>query len=248
MTVPVTRTNYTPEELRDLAKRCSNGAQARRAITLIMEGHSRQDAAKTQNMDRQTLHDWVHRYNEFGPEGLNNRPKSGRKVFLDKGQLKVISDWLEKGPDPETDGLVRWCVQDVKNKIQTNFSVNYSMEGGCRPRIVNSENLQSVDFQRLFKSGPRRFKAEIGNFVTKRRSGRGFWPASCVWGCPGRQDAAERWLKCGTLDVCDASEIFTNIELHPGRNPSTDAEAGLLSRFAASTSSQGEAQGSREIS
>ena len=91
-----------------------------------MEGHSRQDAAKAQNMDRQTLRDWVHRYNEFG--GLNDRPKSGRKVF--EGQLKVISDWLEKGP--ETDGLVRWRVQDIKNKIQTNFGVKYSMEGTRR--------------------------------------------------------------------------------------------------------------------
>ena len=130
MTVPVTRTNYTPEELRDLAKRCGNGAQARRLRALILEGHSRQDAAKAQNMDRQTLRDWVHRYNEFGPEGLNDRPKSGRKVFLDEGQLKAISDWLEKGP--ETDGLVRWRVQDVKNKIQTNFGVKYSMEGTRR--------------------------------------------------------------------------------------------------------------------
>ena len=76
----------------------------------------------------ETLRDWVHRYNEFGPEGLNDRPKSGRKVF--KGQLKII--WLEKGPDPETDGLVRWRVQDVKNKIQTNFGVKYSMEGTRR--------------------------------------------------------------------------------------------------------------------
>ena len=130
MTVPVTRTNYRPEELRDLAKRCGNGAQARRLRALILEGHSRQDAAEAQNMDRQTLRDWVHRYNEFG--GLNNRPKSGRKVFLDEGQLKVISDWLEKGPDPETDGLVRWRVQDVKNKIQTNFGIKYSMEGTRR--------------------------------------------------------------------------------------------------------------------
>ena len=85
MTVPVTRTNYRPEELRDLAKRCGNGAQARRLRALILEGHSRQDAAEAQNMDQQTLRDWVHRYNEFG--GLNDRPKSGRKVFLDKGQL-----------------------------------------------------------------------------------------------------------------------------------------------------------------
>ena len=57
MTVPVTRTNYT--ELRDLAKRCGNGAQARRLRALILEGHSRQNAAEAQNMDRQTLRDWV---------------------------------------------------------------------------------------------------------------------------------------------------------------------------------------------
>ena len=81
-------------------------------------------------MARQTLRDWVHR--EFGPDGLSNRPKSGRKVFLDEDQLKVISDWLEKGPDPETNGLVRWRVQDVKNKIETDFGVKYSMEGARR--------------------------------------------------------------------------------------------------------------------
>ena len=49
--------------------------------------------------------------------------------------------------------------------------------------------------------------------MTKRRSGRGFWPASCWGECPGRQDAAECWLKCGT--VCNASKSFTNMKLHP---------------------------------
>ena len=43
---------------------------------------------------------------------------------------------------------------------------------GCRPRIIKPE--KCVVFQRLFRSGSRRFKAEIGDFVTKRRSGRGF--------------------------------------------------------------------------
>ena len=82
-----------------------------------------------------------------------------------------------------------------------------------RPKNCKPENLQCVDFKRLFRSGLRRFRAEIGNFVTKRRSGRGFWPARCgvgKKGCPGRQDTAECWLKCGTLDVCDTSKSFTN--------------------------------------
>ena len=134
MTVPLTRADHTPEELRDLAKRCNNGAQARRlrAIALVMEGCNRQKAAKSENMDRQTLRDWVHRYNESGPEGLLDRPGQGRKVFLDEDQLKAISDWLEKGPDPETDGLVRWRVVDVMNKIQASFGVKYSMDGARR--------------------------------------------------------------------------------------------------------------------
>ena len=163
MTVPVTRTDHTAEELYDLAKRCGNAAQARRlrAIALIMEGHSRQDAAKAQNMDRQTLRDWVHRYNEFGPDGLSNRPKSGRKVFLDEDQLKVLSEWLEKGPDPETDGLVRWRVQDVMGKIQKGFGVKYSMEGTRRLmqrlgfRHVSPRPLVSVRYPGDEKNLPR---------------------------------------------------------------------------------------------
>ena len=119
MTVPVRRTDYT-------AKRCGNAARARRPVAPVTKGHSRQDTAKAQNMDRQTLRDWAHR--EFGPDGLSNRPKSRRNVFLDEDQLKVISDWLEKGPNPETDGLVRWGVREIKNKIQTNFGVKYPME------------------------------------------------------------------------------------------------------------------------
>ena len=42
-------------------------------------------------------------------------------------------------------------------------------------------------------------------------------------GCPGRQDAAECWLNCGTLDVCYASKSFTNIELHPSLTRKNEA-------------------------
>ena len=68
MTVPLTRTDHTPKQLRALAKRCNNGPQARRlrAIALVMEGDNRQKAAESEGMDRQTLRDWVHRYNESG--------------------------------------------------------------------------------------------------------------------------------------------------------------------------------------
>ncbi len=45
------------------------------AIALALEGWSRQDAAAACAMDRQTLRDWVHRYNEAGLDGLRNRSR-----------------------------------------------------------------------------------------------------------------------------------------------------------------------------
>jgi transposase len=44
------------------------------AIAAVLDGASREDAAKTGGMDRQTLRDWVIRFNEQGPDGLVDRP------------------------------------------------------------------------------------------------------------------------------------------------------------------------------
>jgi transposase-like protein len=61
----VTRTDYTAQELRGLSSRCSDGEQVRRilAIAMVLEGWDRTEAAEFNGMDRQTLRDWVHRYN-----------------------------------------------------------------------------------------------------------------------------------------------------------------------------------------
>src|SRR5882757_8497071 len=73
--VPV-RTDYTAGEVRRFAKRAKDAAQARRllAIAAVLDGASREDAAKIGGMDRQTLRDWVIRFNEQGPDGLINIP------------------------------------------------------------------------------------------------------------------------------------------------------------------------------
>ena len=73
------RRDYTSVGVRRLAKRAKNAPQARRllAIAGVLEGCSREDAAKIGGMDRQTLRDWVIRFNEQGPDGLVNVPSSG---------------------------------------------------------------------------------------------------------------------------------------------------------------------------
>jgi transposase len=73
------RTDYTSAELRRLAKRGKDVAQTRRllAIAAVLDGASRAEAAKAGGMDRQTLRDWVIRFNEQGPEGLISKPSPG---------------------------------------------------------------------------------------------------------------------------------------------------------------------------
>src|SRR6266542_1894862 len=73
------RTDYTADEVRRLAKGAKDAAQARRllAIAAVFDGASRTEAAKIGGMDRQTLRDWVIRFNRQGPDGLFNIPSPG---------------------------------------------------------------------------------------------------------------------------------------------------------------------------
>ena len=73
--IEITRFEHSAAELRELAARTQDGAVVRRvlAIALILEGHPREQAARLSGMDRQTLRDWVHRYNADGVAGLKGR-------------------------------------------------------------------------------------------------------------------------------------------------------------------------------
>jgi transposase len=73
--IEISRFDLSATELRELASRTRGGAVVRRllAIGLILDGHSREEAARLSGMDRQTLRDWVHRYNADGVAGLSSR-------------------------------------------------------------------------------------------------------------------------------------------------------------------------------
>ena len=66
------RTDYSPAQLRTLAKSAKTNSQGRRLLSLaaVLDGMSRTDAARIGGTERQTLRDWVHRFNQLGPDGL----------------------------------------------------------------------------------------------------------------------------------------------------------------------------------
>ena len=104
------REDYSAEELRALARRSKDVNQSRRLLSLaaVRDGMDRGAAAKIGGMDRQTLRDWVHRFNASGPEGLIDNWTEGPKPRLSAEQLAQFAQIVEAGPDREKDGVVRW--------------------------------------------------------------------------------------------------------------------------------------------
>ena len=125
--IAVTR-DFTSEEVRQLAKRAKDAAQARRllAMAAVLDGASRQDAAKAGGMDRQTLRDWVIRFNEKGPEGLVNIPSPGVPPKLDNRHKAFLARIVDEGPIPAVHGVVRWRACDLIMRLHEEFGLSVS--------------------------------------------------------------------------------------------------------------------------
>jgi transposase len=138
------REDYSAEALRALARRSKDANQSRRLLSLaaVRDGMDRGSAAKIGGMDRQTLRDWVHRFNGSGPEGLIDNWTEGPKPRLSAEQLARFAQIVEAGPDHEKNGVVRWRRIDLKRVIAERFGVEF------HPRYVG-KLLQKLGFSHI---------------------------------------------------------------------------------------------------
>lgn len=138
------RRDFDAPGLRQLSRRCRDGRQIRRLLALaaVYDGMNRADAAEIGGMDRQTLRDWVHRFNEDGPDGLTNREGAGRRRLLNDDQMRELAQLVETGPDRETDGVIRWRRIDLVRIIDQRFGVACS-------RSVISDYLTALGFSHI---------------------------------------------------------------------------------------------------
>jgi putative transposase len=144
MPVTITRDEHSATDLRREAARSRDADAARRmlALALVLEGKSRTEAARICGMDRQTLRDWVHRYNAEGLSGLTDRPHPGRTPRLSPAQMAELEAIVETGPDPDKDGVVRWRRIDLQAVIAARFGV------AVHERTVG-KLLRKLDFAKL---------------------------------------------------------------------------------------------------
>ena len=165
------REDYDARRVRVLAARSDDAKQTRRflSIAAVYEGMERSAAARIGGMDRQTLRDWVHRFNDEGPAGLIDRKPAGASRRLTAAQLEELTRIVEVGPDPGCDGVVRLRCIDLKHLIRVRFGVDYhersvgkllAMLGfshiSARPRHVGQDAGVMEAFKKNFPSDWRR--------------------------------------------------------------------------------------------
>jgi transposase len=109
--------------LRRLAKMESDARIARRILSIAnaLDGMSRDEAPQSAGMDRQTLRDWVIRYNEHGLDGLADRERDGRPPKLNAEEKAELICIVLAGPDPEVSGFSPFTREDLVRICKRRF-------------------------------------------------------------------------------------------------------------------------------
>ena len=96
---------------------------------MVLEGTSREEAAKIGGMDRQTLRDWVIRFNEQGADGLINISSPGMPPKLNAGHKAFIAR-IVGGPTPAVHG---GC--DLIMRLYEQFGLSVSDDTICGSHV-----------------------------------------------------------------------------------------------------------------
>lgn len=163
------RDDIEAAELRRSARRERDGRVSARLLALAnaLDGMSREAAARAAGMDRQTLRDWVVRFNAEGVAGLRDQPRPGRPPRMTEGRPPRMAEGQQaafeavvlRGPDPERDGVSAWRIADLCRIAEERFGVAYR-EGGML-RLVKALDLS---WQKIRPSHPKADKAAQQRF------------------------------------------------------------------------------------
>jgi transposase len=193
--VKLTRLDLSAAELRRRARKEKNPLIVRRmlAIALVLDGADRKSAAEACGMDRQTLRDWVHRYNAEGVAGLRERRSNNRKSPLTAELREAFAALVEQGPDPAVHGVVRWRQADLQRELKARFGVEvhertvggYLAQLGYRRLSVRPQHPEAdVQAQEAFKkTSPK---------SSPKRSRRKLWPSPSKSGSRTKHGSASR--------------------------------------------------------
>lgn len=155
------RTDYRVADIRRIAKRCRDNRQIRRLLALaaVYDGINLLETARVVEMNFQTLRDWVHQFNEYGPDCLTNAKGAERPRLLNDNQMQELAHIVETGPDYKLDGVVHWRRLDLIGVLADRFGVE------CSERSM-SNYLARLGFSNI--SGRPQYPAQDGQVAASR--------------------------------------------------------------------------------
>jgi len=114
------------------------------------------------------LRDWVHRYNADGVAGLADRPRPGREPRLTEVQRREVAQWVESGPDPKTDGVVRWRCADLRDRIAVCFGIR--LHERSIGKLLKKLNFSSISVRPLHPQSDLEAQAAFKKTSPSRRA------------------------------------------------------------------------------
>ncbi len=145
MAAPVLlRDDFDAAALRMLARKTRDASQARRLLALaeVYDGGSRGKAARIGGVGRQTVRDWVLRFNTDGATGLVDGKAPGQTPKLNDAERQTLRQIVEDGPIPAVHGVVRWRLVDLAQWVWEEFRVSISKQ-------TLSRELRAMGFRKL---------------------------------------------------------------------------------------------------
>src|SRR5664279_1330002 len=126
----VTRAEHLPQELRQMASEMKDAAQARRVqtVSFIMDGWTRGEAAEFACVDRQTVRDWVERYN------LDRQNQLPTRALFCRG----IRNWQEAG-------MARIAAREPADREEVLWPELRVCPDCARPMRVRYENHRTLE-------------------------------------------------------------------------------------------------------
>jgi len=176
------RLDYSATELRRLARRSKDAAQARRLLALaaIYDGGTRSEAALLGDVTLQIVRDWVLRFNADGPDGLVDRKASGPKPLLTDAHRQALAAQIDRGPIPAAHGVVRWRLCDLGQWLWEEFQVSVS-------RQTLSREVRAMGYRKL-SARPKHHAQAEGAIAAFKKTSLPRWRASR----PSRASASMR--------------------------------------------------------
>src|SRR5579862_4559582 len=232
------RQDFEAATLRRLATAVKDAGQARRLLALaaVYDGADRAAAARIGGMDRQTLRDWVHRFNHGGADGLINVKSPGRRLKLSQQQMEELKSLVEAGPDEEKDGFARWRCVDLKRVVGARFAVDLSEVSlgrilkklgfshiGARPRHPKQDPAAIANFKK--KVFPARLLETVSQLAVGASIEVWFQDEMRV----GQKNAlVYQWAKRGTRPRQPKDQRYANAYLFGAVCPSRDTGAAII--------------------